>query len=52
MIPLLFYAVISACAAYSLHKKRWGWLFFACSLLAWIILMQLLFAYMMHGNLQ
>lgn len=52
MNAFMFYAVFAGCAAFALHKKRWGWFFFACAGLVWLLLMQCILAYATHpvGN--
>lgn len=50
MNPLTIYAVIAGLTAYALHKRRWGFFFFGCSLLAWILL--ILCINSMHGATQ
>jgi hypothetical protein len=51
MNPLELFLLVAGAAAYSLHKKRWGWLFFLCAFMAWIVLMQVLLAVQSHGSL-
>jgi hypothetical protein len=48
--PLELYAVIAGLTAYALHKRKWGWVFFGCALLLWLVLMQIVIAYQLHGT--
>ena len=50
MSPLLFYALMSGLFGYSIHKKWWGIVAFSGCMIAWLLLMQCIYAYMMHGT--
>lgn len=50
MTPLTFYAVLAALAAFALHKKSYGALFFFCAGLLWLLMMQCIIAYTLHGG--
>lgn len=50
MNPLTIYAVIAGLTAYALHKRKWGFFFFGCASLTWLLLIQIIAAYMLHGN--
>lgn len=50
MTPVFLYAMIAGGAAYALHKRKWGWFFFACAALLWLVLMMILNTYMAHGS--
>jgi hypothetical protein len=51
MIPLFIYALVAAGGSWALHKRRWGWLFFSCAMMLWLILMQCINAYFLHGSI-
>jgi len=53
MIPLLLFLAAAGATGYALHKKRWGWFFFGCAFMAWLLMMQILNVYVFanHGSL-
>jgi hypothetical protein len=50
MTPFLFYVVASALLGVSVYKKWWGITTFAGCMVIWMLLMQCIIAYMMHGT--
>ena len=48
MSPLLFYAIMAGLMGYSIHKKWWGLAAFAVAMIAWILALQFIAAYMLH----
>jgi hypothetical protein len=48
MSPLLFYAIIAGLMGFSIHKKWWGGAAFCLAMLIWVVVIQLIQAYLMH----
>ena len=51
MIPFLIYIGFAAWAAWAIRKGKAEVFFFACAMMLWVILMQLINAYMIAGSM-
>lgn len=49
MTPILLYALIAGGMGYAIHRKKWGIAAFCGAMLVWLLLMQCVIAYSMHG---
>jgi|HubBroStandDraft_1064217.scaffolds.fasta_scaffold192783_2 hypothetical protein len=50
MTPFMMYMAAAALLGFSVYKKWWGITAFAGCVLVWMLLMQAVIAYMMHGT--
>jgi len=50
MTPFLFYTAMAGLLGYSVYKKWWGITAFAGAMLVWLMLVQCIMAYMLHGT--
>lgn len=48
MSPFLLFTAFAALLGFSVHKRWWGSVAFAIALLVWLMLIQVLSAYMLH----